>query len=200
MAGMRDDVITLIEASQPYAIRPEAPRQSLLWLIHDLNNVDKHRVLNLSGLHLYELLVAWRLPEGVGMDAIKTHTLMERGSRIETDAVLGHFTWDSDRLKFGADVNMQFRAYVDIGFTNGPEFSQLGNPAEGRQFGYLMQCCLDYVRLSLIPELLAAHHREPKWMFLSPEMTGDIQQSVLTQAGFRASRKWQLPDDWQIAP
>lgn len=43
--GVSNHVARLIEGEQPYSRRPHAPREDPLWLLQDLNNTDKHRVI-----------------------------------------------------------------------------------------------------------------------------------------------------------
>lgn len=38
----------LIKSEQPYARSPHAPRSDFLWILQDLNNTDKHRVIPVS--------------------------------------------------------------------------------------------------------------------------------------------------------
>lgn len=55
--GVSDSARALIEAAQPYA-RPAADSScDLLWLLQDLNNTDKHRLIPVSLLALGELRV-----------------------------------------------------------------------------------------------------------------------------------------------
>lgn len=43
--GVSPEAAALIEGEQPYRRLPDAPRKDLLWLLQDLHNTDKHRVI-----------------------------------------------------------------------------------------------------------------------------------------------------------
>jgi hypothetical protein len=48
--GMSDGAQTIIERLQPYNEWPERPKDTVLWLIDELNNIDKHRIAHLACL------------------------------------------------------------------------------------------------------------------------------------------------------
>lgn len=48
--GMSDTARASIERLQPFNEWPESPKDTTLWLIHELNNIDKHRIAHLACL------------------------------------------------------------------------------------------------------------------------------------------------------
>ncbi len=50
LAGMSDQAIALIERAQPY--HATLPADHLLWVLHEMSNWDKHRVINIAEFHL----------------------------------------------------------------------------------------------------------------------------------------------------
>jgi hypothetical protein len=43
--GVSKSIASLIEGEQPYKRRPDAPENDPLWILQDLNNTDKHRII-----------------------------------------------------------------------------------------------------------------------------------------------------------
>ncbi len=43
--GVSKSIASLIEGEQPYKRRPDAPESDPLWILQDLNNTDKHRII-----------------------------------------------------------------------------------------------------------------------------------------------------------
>ena len=48
--GVTTDLATIIEDAQPYKHTPHAPAKDPLWILQDLNNTDKHRLIPVSVL------------------------------------------------------------------------------------------------------------------------------------------------------
>ena len=50
LAGVSDTARATIERLQPYEEWPERPKDTILWLVDELNNIDKHRIAHLACL------------------------------------------------------------------------------------------------------------------------------------------------------
>jgi hypothetical protein len=83
---------TEIEGLQPYKRRPQDPTSDLLWLLSELDNIDKHRLLLVTRPHFTQLRL------GVTIDE---HT--------QTVTVSNHPAWTP--LKFGTEP-LRFRFVV----------------------------------------------------------------------------------------
>jgi hypothetical protein len=53
--GVSKDVADIIERAQPYKRTTRAPRRDPLWILQDLNNTDKHRLIPVSVLGIGEV-------------------------------------------------------------------------------------------------------------------------------------------------
>ena len=45
LRGVSDEMLAKVEAVQPFQLSPERVTKHALWLLHDLNNMDKHRLI-----------------------------------------------------------------------------------------------------------------------------------------------------------
>jgi hypothetical protein len=45
LQGLSQDSVAKIEKAQPFVVVREAPENALIWVLHDLNRIDKHRLL-----------------------------------------------------------------------------------------------------------------------------------------------------------
>ena len=53
--GVAKDVADIIEDSQPYKRTPNAPTKDPLWILQDLNNTDKHRLIPVTTIGIGEV-------------------------------------------------------------------------------------------------------------------------------------------------
>ncbi|HST70038.1 MAG TPA: hypothetical protein VLI94_10315 [Solirubrobacterales bacterium] len=71
LEGMSGTARAAIEGLQPYNAWPEHPDNSTIWLIHELNNIDKHRISHLACLWIStfqgRLLLDGSDPEDIGV-------------------------------------------------------------------------------------------------------------------------------------
>lgn len=103
--GSAPGVEAIIEGLQPYSVA----QQPFLWLLHELNNWDKHRVLHLSENTLIEV--------GFGQIENTDFAEVRAAGELEDDAVLARW-----KAKSGLDPDVEVGLYLgtEVTFENGP--------------------------------------------------------------------------------
>jgi hypothetical protein len=109
--GMSDDARDLIIGVQPYA-RSDTPDNDPLWVLHDLNNADKHRVVvpAISAIHHFEI----EAPRGGG------HFMFTEGSLQHEDLFLTVYS-NNPTFDYHPNLNAAFQISL-----NAPGFPELG--------------------------------------------------------------------------
>lgn len=153
--GMSDEAIAVIKALQPFSEWPEHPKQTTLWRIHDLCNIDKHNLLHLSDFFLVSALVDFRmlLPYQLPQPVFTEEFVAER-IWLKPNAKIAHHTWDPSALRRlgDAQVQMQVKLSLDISLSEWKGVDGDGHPAEGMPVDHAMQVALDYMETTLLPK------------------------------------------------
>lgn len=152
--GMCEDADALIERLQPFREWPEHPKQSTLWRIHDLCNIDKHNLLHLADFFLVNTKVTMLLPvPPERVPPIQNPHLAKR-IWLQPNAQIAHLTWDPRKMKALGDVQvkMQVELSLDISLTEGEWVDDSGKPAVGMPVWYAMKVALDYMETTLLPK------------------------------------------------
>lgn len=141
--GMSAEVKTLIESIQPFSEWPDNPTGTTLWGIHNLGNVDKHKLLHLTDPWL---MTAEIRPGGTEIEWV----LKPRRMRLYDKAEIASYRWDPASK---AKVEMDFHFSLDVALSEGtwtPD--NAGDPSEGMSVLRLMNICLDYMETTLLPK------------------------------------------------
>jgi len=117
LAGVRRDAATHIEGLQPYHAR-NAPEHEPLWLLHDLDNWDKHRVPNMA---LIDIMVArFRLLED--STQVDLRSIVEKGMRkgpFQDGAEVARFSLPEIPPKPPFNVGVEYQFDARIAFEQG---------------------------------------------------------------------------------
>jgi hypothetical protein len=98
-------------------VTPENPTASTLWLIHDLCNKDKHRLLNVTDPWLIGGYVEWKdVPEGV-IRPVKEPGRM----RLYDQALMAAYEWSPTIMRrvVYTNANADFGFVVDVAIADG---------------------------------------------------------------------------------
>jgi hypothetical protein len=110
-----------IERMQPYQTASN-PRRTYLWALHELNRIDKHRLLHVVHLTVHGSDFVWKSPDG-GVISVRTAEAPAGG--FVKGAEIGRYS-----LGEGAspdDVNKNLRLASDIRFGPGIHFPEAQN-------------------------------------------------------------------------
>lgn len=105
LAGMSEEARVLIRALQPFVTGRDHPQMETLWVLHELHNIDKHRVLHLPELYLTS---ASYLFEGPADAEVETVVRLDRGP-LTSGAPMAHF-----RFGGAAPVTVRFAFSFDV--------------------------------------------------------------------------------------
>lgn len=132
--GLREDLRQMVEDEQPYVRFPESPRKCPLFLVRELNNIDKH--VDIVPVVAVLGAASWSVPEGVEVTFRPTRIDLSDGTEI------GRFTLYPEHLDdIGPSFEFQVRARPPLPF---PEL----------QAGDLCGWALGVATHSYIPELV----------------------------------------------
>jgi hypothetical protein len=143
IAQMRARAQTIIEGLQPYKRGDEiAASHDLLWILHKLNNVDKHRLPHLT----------LSVPRNITFYA--THPVGLSGVEIvwgavKEDAVIARYDPPGNTY---AEVDMQRPPTFSIAFRQGPQL-----PIEDWPVDIILQRALNYISQKVVSPLLRFH-------------------------------------------
>ena len=152
VGGMSIPVQAKVKGLQPFRERPEHPEHSTLWLIHDLNKIDKHRVPQLAALWIATCKGAFRASGPVNARWVY---VAERGT-VEHGAKLLHLTWDRAQMLILRDTNVivDLDISADIALKS-PERSAFldpdGQPSDALPITHFLDSALDYFDTRLMP-------------------------------------------------
>ena len=154
IAGMETDAKAVIQELQPFNEWPEHPRQTTLWQINDLRNIDTHRLLHLSDPWVFSAQFRFVLPGNVAQDLIRP-VVPPRRQRLYDKTVIAAFEWDpGDMRGLGEqDVKMEFDLSLDVALAEGDWVDKRGNPTGGMALRHLMNVALDYMSTTVLPKV-----------------------------------------------
>lgn len=146
--GMSTTAKATIERLQPFAEWPEHPEHTTLWKIHDLNNIDKHRLPYLICLWL--AWVKWNAVVGANGRLV---TQRKRGC-LENDAEILRLEWDPSATPDDQKMEMNYSVSLDVAIHNPGqvEFMSGRNEPEGSvPVRHIFQVGLDYIEGTVLP-------------------------------------------------
>jgi hypothetical protein len=135
---VRPEHAVVIEQCQPYHTRKERFSISTLWALHELNNVDKHKlmhVVQLSSNKLFSNFMPGNLP-------------------IEAELMWKHTIWTADVLEHGAKVGKVHRCVTE---KFEPKYLPITDIAFGKGSG-----CLEHCRIGILHDI---YHRVRQILF-----------------------------------
>lgn len=148
MRGMSTTAKAAIKGLQPFEAWPEHPDHATLWKVHDLNNIDKHRLPYLTCLWL-----AWIKGKGVvGANGRVAYT-RKRGC-LENGAEVLRLEWDAAATTPETNMNVNFQASLDVALHNPGqvEFMSGRNEPEGSvPVRHLFKVSFDYMETTVLP-------------------------------------------------
>lgn len=152
--GMSDPALAVIESLQPFSEWPEHPQQTTLWRIHDLCNIDKHRLLHLADFFLASAAVKMLFPVPKNQTPPIEKRYLARREWLQPNAKIGHFAWDPSAMRAlgDAEVQMEVELRLDISLTEGEWLDGNGQPAQGMPVYHLTKVALDCMDTTVLPK------------------------------------------------
>jgi hypothetical protein len=146
--GMASAAIATIKELQPYNAWPEHPKHSMLWKLHELCNLDKHRFLHLTDFWTYDPALDFTVP----FPAVVTRIAGVTVGRLKSDTELASYTLSP--APGGETVDVHLHATFGVGLAEGECLADDGSPAEGIQVEHVMVGMLNYVESTLLPKFV----------------------------------------------
>jgi hypothetical protein len=136
ISGIAPDAVTIIERLQPYNCGDF--KQSVLWFIDDLCNINKHRRVLLTRMH------GGIAPEGTETKIVDGQAWFKTDiAKIQDDAKIGPFPIVNGPLGTGVQVPMNLHIMAFIAFDEGT--------AKGKHVTAMLGGVLHYVYEEVIP-------------------------------------------------
>jgi hypothetical protein len=160
LKGMSGSARAAIERLQPFNEWPERPKDTKLWLIHELNNLDKHRIAHLACLWIAQCHGKLLLKEDSGatrpaeIDARFEH--VHRRGVAEDGAPLLDMRWDPvlRALLPNGEMMMEIDISVDVALRN-PERTSFLDPdgiaTDALPIEHFLNAALDYCHRTVAP-------------------------------------------------
>lgn len=148
--GMHAEVKRVMEEMQPFRVLPENPTATTPWLIHDLCNKDKHRLLNVTGPWLIGGYVEWKdVPEGV-ISPVKEPGRM----RLYDKALMASYEWSPTVMRriVYTKPNADFGFVVDVAIGEGKWIGKK-EVLDFMPMLDFMSKCLKYMNETFVPTL-----------------------------------------------
>jgi hypothetical protein len=136
---------------QPFNEWPEYPAHTTLWKLHDLNNIDKHRLPHMASLWLARVQGGFRHEGDSGAHLVSS----ARRGALKNGAVLFHIRWDPALMRALPETQVQvdFDVSLDVAISN-PEitFMEQGGDAGGAMpVRHLCQVAFEYMDTWVLP-------------------------------------------------
>lgn len=136
----------LIEDMQPFQNGKGELADTYLWVLHELNNADKHRLLHPTEFWIVTNGCQVLLPDGSKIEPLE---FIDRGP-LKQDAVIARFEWEPLAAEDG-EMDMQIDATFDVAFAEPPKVGpELVNCA-GAPISYLLREIQAMVRDEIVP-------------------------------------------------
>jgi hypothetical protein len=148
MRGMSADAVTVIKELQPFNAWPEHPDQATVWVIHDLNLIDKHRLPHLACLWLATI----KGKSFVGTDG-RVAFIAKRGC-TEHDAKLLRVEWDAAATRAETKMQMDTEISFDIALRNPGQVQFMTDrqePVDAMPMRYFFEVGIDYLEKTVLP-------------------------------------------------
>lgn len=154
MRGMSASAKTAIQELQPFNAWPEHPDHATLWKIHDLNNIDKHRLPYITCLYLSRSKGELRSEADIGgvLDYVR------RKGPVENGAVLVRLRYDPARARtLNAKMEMQLEVAFDVAIqsTEVTFLKPNGEPSEAIPVHGVFETAFDYIDTTVLPAFAA---------------------------------------------
>lgn len=156
LKGMSGTAQAAIEGLQPYNAWPEHPDNSTIWLINELNNIDKHRIHHLACLWIATCYIDMGLVGAEPKDIGGRIVAEPKRGIAEHGATLADIRWDPalyNRLpqkKMKVDVN----ASADVALRNPERGGFLdfdGKSIDAMPIQYFFHMAIDYCETVVAP-------------------------------------------------
>jgi hypothetical protein len=157
LAGMSTTARAEIKALQPFNEWPQHPEHTTLWLIHELNNIDKHRLAHLACLWIATCNATLNTMGGIpaaDIDA-RFEYVAERGV-AEHKAPLLDIRWDAAKVAAltGHQVAVDIDISSDVALKNPERTGFLdpdGKPTDALPVAHFLDAALKYCETTVLP-------------------------------------------------
>lgn len=156
LTGMSRSARATIKELQPFEVWPERPKDTTLWLIHELNNIDKHRIHHLACLWLATCNATMYMKGGVAADIGGRVEHPPARGVVEHGAPLFELRWDPALMAARAnqEVMVEFDLSADIALRS-PERSTFldpdRQPTEALPIAHFLDAALAYCDATVLP-------------------------------------------------
>lgn len=146
LAGVCDEAGTIIESLQPFNTG-QKPEMAILWMVHELNNAYKHRMLVPAQLFLMSADYEFSSPTDISVEALEN---MQRGPLID-GAQIAHFRWagspgPSDKM------DVQLKLSFDVTFKQASGEIELATNIEDATLVYFLDHAVTFVERTVLPK------------------------------------------------
>jgi hypothetical protein len=150
--GMSPSALAAIRSLQPFVAWPEHPQHATMWKIHELTNIDKHRLPHIVCLWLARVHGVVECPT----DCAAKVVYMAPQGPLRHDAVILDVRWDPLRataLPPDAKMNVEFNVSLDVAIENPEtEFLSAGlEPLPGTPIQHFLNVALDHLESAVLP-------------------------------------------------
>lgn len=156
LKGMSGTAKAAIEGLQPYNAWPEHPDNSMIWLINELNNIDKHRIAHLACLWIAKCEVDVTFLGGT-LDDVGARVESEHGRGIaEHDATLYELKWSPTLYAVLREkaVKVDLNGSADVALRNPERTGFLDydlKPIDAMPLHHFFNMALDYLETVVAP-------------------------------------------------
>lgn len=159
LEGMSGTARAAIERLQPFNEWPDRPKDTTLWLIHELNNLDKHRIAHLACLWIAHCKGTLFFKEDSGATAVGIEARFEHVHRrgvADDGAPLIDLRWNPvlRALLPNDEMMMEIDMSADVGLRNPERPSFLdpdGIPSEALPISHFLDSAFDYCDRVVVP-------------------------------------------------
>lgn len=103
--------ITAIEELQPYERRKHDPGSDPLWLLSEISNIDKHRIIPVAQVAIVDAMIDWAWTEGIEIDNVVIHNPVV----IEKSAEIARFRIAKRKVGAKLKVKPKFARQIQFG-------------------------------------------------------------------------------------
>ncbi|NLT07176.1 MAG: hypothetical protein GXY03_12820 [Solirubrobacterales bacterium] len=156
LAGMSKSARATIKRLQPFNEWPERPKDTTLWLIHELNNLDKHRIHHLACLWIATCNSTLYMKGATAADINSRVEYFASRGVAEHDAPLIDIRWDPALMAAlpNDEMLMEIDRSADIAIRNPERASFLdpdGQPTEALPIAHFLDDALTYCETTVLP-------------------------------------------------
>lgn len=148
MRKIHPDAQAIIEEIQPFKNGEGDAADTFLWVLHELNNVDKHRLLHPTEVWIVTNACQLLLPDGTKVEPTE---FLDRGA-IRQGTVIASYKWPPWTGKGEMDVTID--TSFDVAFAEPPKIGPDIVNCAGAPLSFLMREFHAMVRDEIIPEFV----------------------------------------------